>query len=194
MLKFGREIELDKLDDMTENKVQLFEARLNNYVQAADELKRDLGQGERSRERGLDMLEVCKYQREFLHFRMKLLAFGINLPASHQTIRTNCANSEETNLKLESSLSATQSKLVRYTTSFCFHAKQVADIGIGAAKREQEDRERLSQLVRLQAREIEAIRAEISVLSHKGLFYATEHVADVCRRTCIHSSRACMSR
>jgi hypothetical protein len=45
---------------------------------------------------------------------------------------------------------------------------QVVDVGVSGVKRDTEDRERLLQLVRLQAQEVEALRAEISILSHKG--------------------------
>ena len=45
---------------------------------------------------------------------------------------------------------------------------QSVEVGGGEGQLEQQERQRLRQLVRLQAREVDAIREEIRLLSHKG--------------------------
>eukprot|EP00698_Gefionella_okellyi_P015023 TRINITY_DN4206_c0_g1_i1.p2 TRINITY_DN4206_c0_g1~~TRINITY_DN4206_c0_g1_i1.p2 ORF type:complete len:1598 (+),score=505.86 TRINITY_DN4206_c0_g1_i1:63-4856(+) len=113
---------------------------------AAEELKADLGSVDRKRDIGLEM-----WDRKIQDAREQLSYVTKDNTERLQKL----GDLTDVNYRLESALNATQGKLV-------------AEVGIGAAKRDQEDRERLMQLVQLQASQIEAIRAEISVLSHKG--------------------------
>lgn len=153
LLKFGQEIDLEALENMSSNK-------------HADELRAQLAQQE------------AKFAKELAEWEARVAEAGAELS---KVTRANTSKLEKvaqltkTQHKLEKDLNSTQSKMV-------------ADVGVSKERLKQE-REQLVSLVKLQAKEMEALKSEINMLRRKG-GAPLSRWPDVCRGSCVHSGSA----
>lgn len=132
MLKFGRVVDLDKLDSVTINKT-------------VEELKEKVHQNEIR-----IAATLAKMDREIVGLKDEIT--GLTRENTSHLEKYNVLVDERT--KLEKDLD---------------HRQKTADLGEGGEKKsDARERQRLMQLVQLQAQEIQALKEEIGLLSRKG--------------------------
>ena len=154
LLKFGQVVDLDRLEGLGTNRiVEELRGRLRALEHSA---RQDMAELEAQVETERHRLVAAT--RENTH----------RLDQLHELLTAQTQVEQRLNGRQKSIVSVSQVHLLYMGVIYLPNSVQGREVAGGGVQPDSHERRQLIQLVRLQARDIEALRGEIQLLSHKG--------------------------